>query len=303
MDRLDATRVFVAVADGGSLSAAARRLGLPLATVSRKLAALESHLDARLLTRTTRRIALTEAGRRYLEAGRRILADMEEAERAVVGAHGAPRGRLGISAPIVFGRLHVLPIVTDFLAAHPGVAVRLMLTDRVVDLLDEGMDLAVRIGPLADAALVATRVGVIGRVVCASPRYLAERGTPARPADLAGHDCVAFSSAETVESWPFPGPDGREEPVPVHTRLIVSTAEAAIDAAAADLGITQVLSYQAKASLQAGRLRRILVEFEPPPIPVSLVYPEGRLLPAKVRAFIDHAAPRLRGRFSGRASG
>jgi DNA-binding transcriptional LysR family regulator len=175
-----------------------------------------------------------------------------------------------------------------------------MLTDRVVDLLDEGMDLAVRIGPLADASMVATAVGAIGRVVCASPAYLARRGTPLRPADLADHDCVAFSSAEAVDAWPFPGPDGGEIAVPVRTRLVVSTAEAAIDAAADGLGLTRVLSYQAKAPLEDGRLRRVLAAFEPPPVPVSIVYPEGRLLPAKVRAFVDHAAPRLRRTFGGR---
>ena len=303
MDRLDATRIFVAVADAGSLSAGARRLGLPLATVSRKLAALESHLDARLLARTTRRIALTEAGRRYLDAGRRVLLDMEEAERAVAGAHGVPRGRLGMSAPIVFGRLHVLPLVTDFLVEHPAVDVRLMLTDRVVDLLDEGLDMAVRIGDLPDAAMVAARVGTVGRVVCGSPGYLAARGTPARPDDLAGHDCIAFSSAQAVENWIFPRPDGGETAAPVRTRLLVSTAEAAIDAAIAGLGLTRVLSYQAEAALESGRLCRVLQAFEPPPVPVSLVYPEGRLLPAKVRAFIDHAAPRLRRSFSGRGFG
>lgn len=191
--------------------------------------------------------------------------------------------------------------MTAFLVEHPGVDVRLMLTDRVVDLLDEGLDMAVRIGDLADASMVATRAGQVGRVVCASPRYLAARGTPVRPEELAGHDCVAFSSAQAIESWPFPGPDGKDVAVPVRTRLIVPTAEAAIDAAAGDLGVTRVLAYQAEAPLRAGRLRRILADFEPPPIPISLVYPEGRLLPAKVRAFIDHAAPRLRRRFGSAA--
>lgn len=307
MDRLEATRIFVAVADAGSLSGAARRLDVPLATVSRRLAALEEHLGARLLTRTTRRLAPTEAGRRYLEAGRRILADMDAAERAVVGMAEVPRGRLGLTAPYVFGRMHVLPVAAAFLAAWPEVDMRLLLLDRVVDLLDEGLDLAVRIGPLADSAMVAARVGTIGRYVCASPDYLARRGAPSSPGDLAGHPCIAFSAAASVDAWPFPV-DGRTVAVPIRTRLVVSTAEAAVEAAAAGLGITRILSYQAAPALEAGRLQRILVPFEPPPVPVSLVHPEGRLLPAKVRAFRDFAVPRLRRALapalvSGRASG
>ena len=307
MDRLEATRIFIAVADAGSLSAAARRLDQPLATVSRKLAALEDHLGARLLTRTTRRIALTEAGRRFLDAGRRVLADMDAAERAVVGTVGEPRGRLGVTAPYVFGRLHVLPVVNAFLSAWPAVDVRLLLVDRVVDLLDEGLDLAVRIGPLADSTMVAARVGTIGRYVRAGPDYLERHGTPHEPEDLAGHACIAFSAAPVVDAWTFPIA-GREVAVPVRTRLVVSTAEAAVEAAAAGLGITRVLSYQAAAALEAGRLRRVLLPFEPPPAPVSLVHPEGRLVPAKVRTFLDFAAPRLRRALapplvSGRASG
>ncbi|BBK34442.1 LysR family transcriptional regulator [Allostella humosa] len=288
------------MADAGSLTAGAGRLGLPLATVSRKLAALEDHLGARLLARTTRRVVLTEAGRGYLEAGRRILTDLDAAERAVHGITDIPRGRLGITAPYVFGRLHILPVVTQFLAAHPEVDVRLLLLDRVVDLLDEGLDLAVRIGPIADGAMVATSLGAIGRVVCASPAYLAAHGTPMQPADLEGHACVAFSAAAVVDRWVFPGKDARHEmAVAIRTRLVVSTAEAAIDAAEAGLGIVRVLSYQAAAALAAGRLRRILAAFEPPPEPVSLAWPQGRLLPAKVRAFVDFAAPRLRRALAG----
>ncbi|WP_374447483.1 LysR substrate-binding domain-containing protein [Stella sp.] len=307
MDRLEATRIFVAIADAGSLSGAARRLELPLATVSRRLAALEAHLGARLLTRTTRRLMLTEAGRRYLDAGRRILADLDAAERAVGGMAEVPRGRLGLTAPYVFGRMHVLPIVNAFLSAWPEVDVRLLLVDRVVDLIDEGLDLAVRIGPLAESTMVAARVGTIGRYVCGGADYLARHGAPQSPGDLAGHACIAFSAASAVETWSFPV-DGRTVAVPIRTRLVVSTAEAAVEAAAAGLGITRVLSYQAAPALEAGRLRRLLVPFEPPPAPVSLVHPEGRLLPAKVRAFRDFAAPRLRRALapalvSGRASG
>lgn len=307
MDRLEATRIFVGVADAGSLSAAAQRLELPLATVSRKLAALEAHLGARLLTRTTRRLALTEAGRRYLDAGRHILAEMDAAERAVGGMVETPRGRLGLTAPYVFGRVHVLPVVNAFLAAWPEVDARLLLLDRVVDLLDEGLDLAVRIGPLPESGMIATRVGTIGSYVCAAPEYLERHGTPQAPADLGAHACIAFSAASAVDGWAFPV-DGRMVAVPVRTRLIVSTAEAAVDAAEAGLGITRILSYQAAGAIEAGRLRRILVRFEPPPAPVSIVRPESRLAPAKVRAFLDFAAPRLRralapALISGRASG
>ena len=307
MDRLEATRIFVGVADAGSLSAAAQRLELPLATVSRKLAALEAHLGARLLTRTTRRLALTEAGRRYLDAGRRILAEMDAAERAVGGMVETPRGRLGLTAPYVFGRVHVLPVVNAFLAAWPEVDARLLLLDRVVDLPDEGLDLAVRIGALPDSGLIAARVGTIGSYVCAAPAYLDRHGTPQAPADLGAHACIAFSAASAVDGWAFPV-DGRMIAAPVRARLIVSTAEAAVDAAEAGLGITRILSYQAACAIEAGRLRRILVPFEPPSAPVSIVRPEGRLAPAKVRAFLDFAGPRLRralapALISGRASG
>ncbi|MGE0715462.1 MAG: LysR family transcriptional regulator, partial [Alphaproteobacteria bacterium] len=280
MDRLESTRILVAVVDAGTLSAAARRLGMPLATVSRRVTQLEAHLGARLLTRSTRRLAPTEAGRRFVEAGRRILADFEEAERAAAGAHGEPAGRLAITAPIVFGRLHVLLVVEAFLAAHPAVDVRLALSDRVLDLIDEGIDVAVRIGPIADAGMLATRVGEVARIVCAAPAYLAARGTPRTPDDLAAHDCIAFSAAPVPDPWRFLKPGGGEVVVPVRVRLAVSMAEAAMDAVVAGLGVTRVLAYQADAALRAGEVRRILEDWEPPALPVSLAYPAGRFPPA-----------------------
>ena len=293
MDRLAAMRVFTAVADAGSLSAAGRRLNMPLTTVSRQLAALEEQLGVRLLTRTTRQLALTEPGRRYLESCRRILAELEMAELALAGQHGEPRGEIAITAPAMFGRLHVVPIAAAFLEAFPQVAARLLLVDRVVDLIEEGLDVSVRIGMLPDSSLMATRVGNIRRVTCASPAYLSRRGTPASPQELAGHDCISFGSFAPAERWIYAGPK-KAQRVAVHSRLTVNAAEAAIDAARAGLGITNVLSYQAEASLVEGALRLILEDFEPEPIPVSLLHREDRLPQAKVQSFIVFAAPRLR---------
>lgn len=286
--------MFVAVADAGSLSAAARRLGTPLASVSRKLMALETEVGARLITRTTRRLALSEPGRRYLETCRRVLADLDEAERSLAGEHGTPpQGELAVTGPVVFGRLHLLPVVTEYLRVFPRVDVRLMLVDRVVDLIDEGQDVAVRIGELPDSSLIATRVGALRRVVCASPAYLEAHGTPAVPADLARHDCITFTALGPADRWSFPGPAG-ERPIGVHSRLVVNTAEAAVDAAAAGLGVTRVLSYQAAQAVAAGGLRVLLEAFEPAGQPVHLVYREGRFPPPKVQSFIAFAAARLR---------
>src|SRR5262245_42580545 len=298
MNHLLAMKVLVDVADAGSLSAASRRIGMPLATVSRRIAELEGHLGVRLFNRTSRRLELTEAGRGYLPAARRILEDVAEAERAVKGEYATPRGDLIISAPLVFGRLHVLPVVVTFLAAFPEVDVRLVLNDRNVGLIDDHVDLAVRIGELPDSSLVATRVGTISRVVCGSPDYFARRGRPSSLDDLAGHDCVTFESLMPQASWSFAR--GKwEVGAQIRPRLAVNTAEAAIDAALAGVGLTRVLAYQAAAALADGRLETVLREFQPPPAPVNLVHPGGRLLPRKVRAFLDLAAPRLRAAIAG----
>ena len=297
MDRLDAMSLFVAAAEAGSLSAAARRAGVPLATVSRKLSELEKHLGARLLSRSTRRQTLTDAGQSYLIACRRILADVGEAERAAAGEYSSPTGELVITAPVVFGRLHVLPVVTDFLAAYPEVTIRLTLSDRITHLVEEHIDLALRIGDLPDSAMVAIRVGSIRRIVCASPGYLASHGTPTNPPELASHDCVTFEGLAAPATWSF-GIGRTETTVPVRSRLQVNTAEAAIDAAIAGLGLTKVLSYQADAAVRAGALRLVLEPFEPPPWPVSLVHTGQGLLPVKLRAFLDFAAPRLKERLA-----
>lgn len=294
MDRFAAIRSFVAIADAGSMSAAARDLRLPLTTVSRQLSGLEEQLGVRLLNRTTRRLALTEPGRLYLQCCRNVLAELEAAELRLAGQQEAPQGELAVTAPVVFGRLHVLPIMVDFLRAHPLVTARMLLVDRVVDLLEEGLDIGIRIGELPDSSLRAVRLGAIRYVACASPAYLAARGTPASPRDLASHDCISFNTLSQADRWSF-GP--KQHRVPVKPRLIVNTAEAAIDAAKAGLGVARLLSYQVEASLAEGSLRLILVPFEPAPIPVNLIHREDRLPQAKVQSFVAFAVPRFRALF------
>jgi len=285
----------VAAVEAGSLSAAARRLGTPLATVSRKVSELEAHLKTRLLNRSSRKLTLTDAGRSYIEACKRILEDVGEAERAASGEYSAPKGDLIITAPIVFGRFHVLPIAMEFLKAYPDIDIRIALVDRVVDLLEDHVDLAVRIGELPDSSLVATRIGAIRRVVCGSPAYLAERGTPKNPGELGTHDCITFEALSSPNAWVFTTAKS-DASVSIHSRLVVNTAEAAIDAAIAGVGITRVLSYQIANAMRAGALAVVLERFEPAPSPVSLVYTGQRLLPLKLRAFLDFAAPRLKAR-------
>lgn len=293
MDRLEAMSLLLTVVEAGSLSAAGRKLGVPLATVSRKIADLEAHLRTRLLTRTTRHLALTDAGRSYVAACRRILDQVEEAERVASGEYSAPRGDLFVTAPIVFGRLHLLPVAVDFLKAYPAINLRLMLADRVLDMMEDQVDVALRIGALKDSSMKALRVGEIRRIVVASPAYLAERGRPSRPRELEGHCRVVFSDLFDQASWIFQNV-GAPEIVSFQPRLIVNTAEAALDAAVSGFGVTRVLSYQAAAAAQSGALEILLKDFEPPPIPVSLVYADQRLIPLKLRAFLDYAAPRLR---------
>ena len=293
MDRLESMSILLAAVEAGSLSAAARRLGTPLATVSRKVSELEAHLKTRLLNRSSRRLTLTDAGRYYVIACKRILEDVGEAERTTSGEFRAPKGDLIITAPIVFGRLHILPIVTEFLKAFPDIDIRLLLADRVVNLLEDRVDLAVRIGTLPDSSLVATRVGLIRRVVCASPAYFAKRGTPKNPGELRTHDCITFEGLMSAATWTFTV--GKSDAsVAIHSRLIVNTAEAAIDAAIAGVGITRVLSYQIADAMRAGALVVVLQAFEPVPWPVNLVYTGQRLSPLKLRTFLDFAAPRLK---------
>jgi DNA-binding transcriptional LysR family regulator len=301
MDRLRAMSVFVQAVEGGSLSAAGRHLGLPLATVSRIVADLEAHLKTRLLNRTTRQLALTDAGRSYLASCKRILEEVDEAERGAAGEYSAPKGELVITAPIVFGRLHVLPIVTEFLGAYPEINIRLSLSDHVVHLLEDHVDLAVRIGALPDSSLIAPRIGFIRHVVCTSGAYLKERGTPLAPADLAAHPCITFEGARFPNAWTFEQA-GAPISVPIHSRLIVNTAEAAIDAAMAGVGITRVLSYQVAEQVRRGAMKVILQDFEPEPWPIHFVYGAQGLVPLKLRAFLDFATPRLKERLATHAT-
>jgi len=292
MDRLDAMRAFAAVADLGSFAEAARRLRLSPAAVTRAVARLEDELGLLLLHRTTRAVRLTERGAVYRDACRKILADIEDADRVAQGEDAAPRGALVVAAPLMFGRLHVLPVVLTMLQEHRDLSVRLMLSDRMVHLAEDGIDVAVRIGDLADSALRAIRVGEVRRVLVASPDYLAARGTPAAPADLAAHDLIAFEGTDATSEWRFGGAD--RPGIRVEPRLAVTTADAAIAAAEAGLGITRTLSYQVHASLAAGRLAVLLEGFGPPALPVTLVHPARRLGSANVAAFIAAARAHLR---------
>lgn len=288
MDRLQAMAVFVAIVDTGSLSAAGRRLGVPLPTVSRKLADLESHLRTSLLVRSTRKLALTDAGAAFLASARRILDQVDEAERSAAGEYLAPQGELLVAAPILFGRLHVLPLVTAFLARHPEIRVRLELSDRNADIIEDHVDVAVRIGRLPDSTLMATRVGAVRSVFCASPAYLAAHGTPRTEADLDRLDAVVFSAFRGRDGWPSAANGlGR-------TRLTVTTAEAALDAAIAGVGVTRVLSYQAAAAVREGRLQLILGHLDGPDADVSLVHAGQGRVALKTRAFLDMASAHLK---------
>ncbi len=297
MDRLAAMRLFTVVADEGSLSAAGRRLGIPLASVSRNLAALEQDLGVRLITRTTRHLSLTKAGLDYRETVTRMLEELSAAEARLAGEQSEPRGELAVTAPVAFGRLHVLPIVSDFLKRHAQVNVRLLLLDRPVDLIDEGLDIAVRIGVLPDSSLIGLRVGTVRNVICASPAYLKAHGTPRSPDDLSTHDCITFSALQLADRWVL-SEGAKQKRVRVRSRLQVNTAEAAVDAAIAGLGITRVLSYQAAAALADGSLRAVLAGSDDHESPVTLLHREERLALAKVRTFTEFAADALRKRMS-----
>ena len=293
MDRLEAMSILVAIADGGSLSQASRKLKIPLASVSRKLSELESSLNVKLITRSTRALEFTDTGKTYVTLCRRILDEVSEAERAVKGEYSSPKGLLTITAPIVFGRLHMVPVVADFLKAYPEVDVQLFLTDRSLDLLEEKIDLALRIGELPSSSLVSKRVGEIRHVTCASPVYLKKRGYPKTPNDLKKHDCITISVLDSNKSWVYPKGKSNQI-VPIHSRLEISTPEAGLDAAARGAGITRALSYQVFAFQTEGRLETILTEFEPKPRPVQLIHSGGRIIPLKMRAFLDFASPRLK---------
>ena len=299
MDRLDAMGVFVEVVDSGSFSAAARKRRVPLTTVSRRIADLEAHLETRLLSRSTRRLELTEAGRAYLASARHILELVGDAERAAGGEYDTPRGELVVTTPMAFGRLQVLPVIADFLARFPDIRVRMVFSDRNLQLIDEHIDVAVRIGRLPDSALVATRVGQVHRVACASPGYLAGHGAPRTPDNLGEHIGVTFESLPAGPPWAFKAKAGGLAQATVQSRLRVNSAEAAVDAAIAGVGVTHLLSYQAAAAIRSGALTLLLRPFEPEGLPVHLVHDGQGALPVKTRRFLDFAVPQLRERLAG----
>jgi DNA-binding transcriptional LysR family regulator len=295
MDRIEDASVFVQVAERGSFAGAARHLNRSPAAISRAVAELEARLGVRLLTRTTRAVSMTDAGQRFLVGAKRVIADLEEIELAAAGQGRAPRGELRVTAPIVFGRKHLLPLVLEFLSQYREVSVRLTLLDRPVDLVEDGLDVALRIGSLANTSAVATRVGEVNRVSVASPDYLARRPAPHAPRDLDGHDLISFNGLDGASRWHFGGADNGID-VAVKPRLIVTTAEAALDAALAGFGLTRLLSYQAVEALADGKLVRVLKEYETEPTPIHLVYPDGKHPAPKLRMFLDWTAPRLRQR-------
>jgi DNA-binding transcriptional LysR family regulator len=286
MDRIDAMQAFVAVADLKGFAPAARKLGLSPSGVTRLVAALEDRLGARLLQRTTRQVALTDAGARYLERVRRILADVEEAEGAAEGERTRPRGRLVVSAPFGFGRLHVGPALSAYLKRYPEVTGELRLSDHVINLVEEGVDLAVRIGHLADSSLVARHVGEMRRIVVASPRYLKEHGEPKTPGEITSQQTIQFGATAAAADWHFVE-EGREVRIEITPRFVTNSADAALHYAEQGGGLTRVLAYQAAAAIKRGRLKVVLTKFERPALPINIVYPTSRLLSAKVRAFID----------------
>ena len=293
MDRLDAMSTFLAVVEAGSLSAAARQSKMPLTTISRKISELESYLRTKLFNRSSRQLVLTDAGSSYLAACKRILTDVTEAERTASGEYTAPTGALSVTTPLGLGRTILIPIIADFLKAYPEIKVRMIPTDRVLSLFQEHVDVGVRIGMLPDSSLIAIPLGTTRRVLCGSPAYLAARGTPRTPEDLVGHDCINDIGSASGDIWTFVR-DKAAVAVPVHTRLVVGSVEAACAAARAGIGITIAFAYQLQADLAARALTTLLDDFQPAPRPVNLVYAANRFLPIKVRAFLDFVAPRLK---------
>jgi DNA-binding transcriptional LysR family regulator len=297
MDRLESMSVIIAVAEAGSLSAASRKLGTPIATVSRRLSELEARLNTQLFQRSSRQMKLTDAGRSYIEACKRIIEQVEDAEREVSGEYRTPTGDLAVTAPWGLGHMHLLPITVEFLNAYPDIALRLLLTDRIVNTVDENIDVAIRIGVLPDSSRIATRIGSVRFVACASPAYLAARGIPEKPADLCNHDCITIDDIAAPRAWKFV--EGtREVAAPIRSRLTVNDSEAAIEAAIAGAGIARVMSYKMEAARRAGALVVMLEPFEQEPWPVHIVYAERKPVPLKLRAFLNWVTPRLKARLT-----
>lgn len=300
MDRLDTMRVFVTALNEGSLARAAQRLGRSPAAITRAIAALESRLGTALLHRTNRRLQLTEAGERYAAVCRHVLMELDEADLTAAGEGTVPHGVLTVTAPVTFGTRILRPIVGDFLRKYDRVQVRYLLLNRMTNLTDEGIDVGLRIAALQDSSLIAVRIGVVRRVLCASPAYLARRDPPKSIADLAGHDCIAIEPTNPEDIWSFPPLPGRKmaRTVRLRPRLMVNADEAAVSAAIDGQGVVRIISYKVQEEVRDGRLVVLLPEDEPPPLPVHLVAPEHRLALPKVRAFMDFAAARLRASFN-----
>ncbi|WP_043364558.1 LysR family transcriptional regulator [Belnapia sp. F-4-1] len=290
MDRWQAMRIFAKVAETASFAETARLLHMSAPAVTRAVAALEGAIGARLLVRTTRSVKLTEAGSRYHEDCRRILADIVEAEAAAAGSYATPSGTLAVTASVLFGHMHVLPIVTDYLDTYPTMSARTLFVDRPVSIVEEGIDVAVRIGHLSDSGFTAAKVGTVRRVICGSPAYFEKHGIPATPQDLKDHRIAMSTGAWASPEWRF----AQDQRVRVHPVLQSNTNEAGIAAALAGWGLTRVLHYQIGPALLEGRLRVVLADYEEPPLPIHLLYAQGRQAPAKVRTFVDLAVTRLR---------
>ena len=293
MDRFESMSTFVAVVEAGSFSAASRKLGMPLATVSRKVSELEEQLRVQLLVRSTRSLALTDAGQEYFASCRQLLEHLAEAERLASGQYRSPKGLLVVGAPVMFGRMYLAPIVLEFLKAYPEIDIEMRLGDTIANMIEDQIDVSVRIGHLSDSGLMAVRAGEIRHVVVASSAYLRDKGTPTHPRELVGHDCITLTPWETPGEWIF-SPGKRVDKYPVRSRFSVTTAETALDAAVAQLGITHLFCYQVSKALADGQLRLLMRDFEPEPFPVHLVYPSRRHSPLKLRAFLDFALPRLK---------
>lgn len=293
LDSLHDMALFARVVAAGSFSAAARGLGLTPSAVSRQIARLEARLGVRLLERTTRHVRVTEAGQRYLDDARRIIAEIDEADEAAAGSNAAPRGHLSVTAPVLFGRQYVTPGIVDYLRRYPGMEVNAMFVDRVTNMMEEGIDVAVRIGELPDSSLRAVAVGQVRRVICASPAYLAEYGTPSTPEQLAHHTIVTSYASSTPPDWRFASA-GRSLSLRFKPRLVVNSNDAAIEAVRRGFGITRLLSYQAAALLASGELCLILDDYATPGVPVNIVHRDSRQGSARIRSFVDLMAQRLR---------
>lgn len=297
MDRLEAMSLVIAVSEAGSFSAASRKLAIPVATISRNVSELEARLKAELFRRSSRGMALTDAGRSYIDACKRIVEQVEDAEKELSGEYRNPKGDLAVTAPWGLGHTHLLPLAIEFLQDHPDIALRLVLTDRIVNVVEENIDVAVRIGALPDSSMMALRVGSIRVVVCASPAYLAARGQPETPDDLRHHDCITIDDVAPPTTWKF-AHGSRSIVAPIRTRLTVNTSEAAVLAAIAGAGLARVMSYKMDAAKRAGTLAVVLEDFEPEPLPAHLVYAQRKIAPLKLRAFLNWITPRFKARLT-----